>query len=342
MNPKSSTPFPGYYNLLQVSPRSLPAVISAAYKALQREYHPDKPGGDENIARLLNEAYEVLSDPRKRADYDASASVRMGTIIGNYKILKEIAAGGFGTTYLAEHLLAGEPVCVKHCHHVSTVYEETLVKEARAVWDLRHYSLPVMRDFLRLDDGSLALVMSYIPGSTLEQLVKKVGRLEPEHVGWIMERVLNALMYLHFNGVVHGDIKPQNIIIQPESHNIVLVDFGLSMVKPQHNSDPKGYTPVFSSPEQLGGLPLVPESDFFSLGMTMLYALSGSVEAASRLQVPKDVPDVFCTFIRRFLIRSVKERPNWKSENLFETIQEVRRASFGRKNSGMKPIPGLA
>ena len=335
-----SVPLPDYYEILEVSRRARPSVIAAAFHALAREYHPDIPDGERDRFIAITNAHDVLSKPAKKAAYDSRNKTGVGTVVGNYRIMKELAVGGFGTTYLAEHLLAGEPVCIKHCHRVSPVYEEILLKEAKASWDLRHYSLPVMRDFLRLDDGSLALVMSYIPGLTLEQIVKKAGRLDAEHVAWIAERVLNALMYLHYNGVVHGDIKPQNIIVQ-QTHQVVLVDFGLAMVKPGRDSDPKGYTPVFSPPEQLGGSPLVPESDFYSLGMTMLYGLNGSAEGAQRLEVPRETPDPLCAFIKRLIVRSVRDRPNWGKENLCEAIQRVREKSFGRKSSGMKPIPGF-
>ena len=73
---------------------------------------------------------------------------------------------------------------------------------------MRHFSIPTIRDIVRLDDGSPMLVMSYIPGLTLEKVIKKVGKLDAEHVAWIAERCLNVLMYLHYNGVVHGDVKP--------------------------------------------------------------------------------------------------------------------------------------
>jgi serine/threonine protein kinase len=333
--------YPAYYSALEVSPRARRSVITAAYTALAKEVHPERKNGDEALFKLIAEAHETLSDGEKRAKYDGEGVISEGTVIGNYRIIKEIASGGFGTTYLGENTLVGEPVCVKHCHHVSAAYESTLIEEAKAIWDLRHYSLPVMRDFLRLEDGSLALVLSYIPGATIEQIVVKNGRLDAEHVTWMAERTLNGLMYLHYNGVVHGDVKPQNIIVQPKSHQLVLVDFGLSLVKPKKNSDPKGYTPVFSSPEQLNGSPLVPESDIYSLGMTMLYALSGTPEAAVRMDVPKETPDALCEFIQSLIVRSVRERPIWKRENLCETIQQVRLDSFGRKSSEMKPIPGF-
>lgn len=332
--------YPEFYNVLEVNPGARASVIQAAYRALMKEIHPDRGGNQADVSKVT-EAYNTLSDPAKRKQYDKKDRLSEGSIVGNYRIIAEIAEGGFGTTYRGENIVAGEPVCIKHCRHVSAAYERVLIDEAKAIWDLRHYSLPVMRDFLRLDDGSLALVMSYIPGMTLEQIVQKAGRIDPESLSWIVERVLNALMYLHYNGVVHGDIKPQNIIVQPDKHAVVLVDFGLSVVKPTSTSDAKGFTPVFCSPEQLTGSPLLPESDFYSLAKTMLFALSGSVESVERLEVPEDLPDALCDFIKRLLVKSVLGRPNWKKENLFETFQTVRERSFGRKQSGMKAIVGF-
>lgn len=327
------------YDLLQVNPKANPDVIHSAYKTLMKIHHPDKTGGDDAVARLLNEAYGVLSDPVKRAHYDGTAeSFGEGSIIGNYQVLELIAEGGFGRTYRGEHIIVGEPVCIKDCSNVDKDLQEALIEEAKAAWDLRHYAIPVMRDVLRLVDGSPVLIMSYIPGLTLEKIVEKISRLDPEHVAWIAERVLNALMYIHYQGVIHGDLKPQNIIIQEESHAVVIVDFGLSSVKPSSKSESKGYTPYFAPPEEVNGLTLVPESDFYSLGMTMLYALSGDPEAVLKKQVPDGTPEPLCRFISRLIVRDVLVRPNWEKENLCETIQEVRRKSFGRIRSNMKPI----
>jgi len=332
-----------YYDVLEVSPKARPAVIHAAHRAIVKDVHPNAPGGSEKLLLALNEAYAVLSDETKRADYDRNGDVRVakGTVVGNYRFIGRIAEGGFGTTYLAEHLVAGEKVCIKHCHQVSAILDQILIEEAKAIWDLRHYSLPVMRDFLRMDDGSLALVMSYVPGENIEQIVQSTGRMDPEDVAWIVERALNALMYLHYHGVIHGDIKPSNIIVQKETHQVVLVDFGLSAVKPSHDSTPKGYTVEFAPPEQLQRLNLVPQSDLYSLGLTMLYALGGSLEAVKRMEVPTDVPEPLCAFMKRLLVRSVMGRPIWQKENLCKTIVQVRQDSFGRTSSGMSPNPGL-
>ena len=327
-----------FYDILEVSPRASMDVIRAAYSTLMKNFHPDK-GGSERVAKLLNQAKEVLLDPDKRSDYDKQRLDLTGRVIGNYRFLEKIAEGGFGKTYKGEHVRLKLPVCIKHGHEISPQDEELLMDEARAIWDLRHYGIPAMRDVMKMDDGGLALVMSYVPGKTLEQIVEIVGRLDAENVSWIAERSLNVLKYLHYHGVVHGDVKPQNIIVQPEVHNIVMVDYGLSAIQPRHNDKNRGYTPYFAAPEQVNGSPLVPESDFFGLGVTMIYALGGDI--ASK-KVPSSTPDPLCHFIKRLLVRDVLSRPNWHKEDLVDSMREVREKSFGRKHSGMKPIPGLS
>lgn len=332
-NPKQNL-----YEILEVSPKARTSIIQAAYRTLMQEYHPDKSNGDEKIAKELNNAKEILLDDNKRAKYDNKRNNLEGVIIGNYKVLELIAEGGFGKTYKGEHVKRGYPICIKHANEISPQDEEILMQEAEAIWDLRHYGIPAVRDLIDVGDGSFALIMSYIPGPTLEQVIDKTGHLDAEDVCWITERSLNVLKYLHYNGVVHGDVKPQNIIIQPESHNIVLVDYGLSAIRPKNSNSNKGYTPVFASPEQQRGGTILPESDFYSLGKTMVYALGGDL-AGNR--VPEDVPDSLCKFMKKLLAYEVISRPNWEKEDLLDTFQDLRIKTFGRRHSGMKKIKGL-
>jgi len=326
------------YDLLEVSPRARTSVIDAAYKALVKEYHPDK-GGDVRVATSLNNARDILLDEKRRKEYDSERYNLEGKIVGNYRVLSMIAEGGFGKTYKGEHVILKTPVCIKHGHKISPQDEELLCEEARAVWDLRHYGIPAVRDLFKLDDGSVTLVTSYVPGPTLEQVIKKVKKLEPEDISWITTRALNVLKYLHYQGIVHGDLKPQNIIIQPEQHSVVLVDYGLSAIRPSGNDRNKGYTPGFASPEQESGKTLVPETDFYGLGMTMIYALGGDID---RKKVPEDTPDPLCHFIKRLIVRDVLSRPSWDKEDLIETFEKVREQAFGRLHSGFKKIRGFS
>ncbi len=336
---KNKTSNNDLYNLLEVSPRARPSVIHAAYRTLMKEYHPDMSKDNSKVAQRLTQAKEVLLDEEKRKEYDSDMENLEGKIIGNYRVIRKIAEGGFGITYQGEQIEINAPVCIKHAHYVSPQDQEILIEEAQSIWDLRHYGIPAMRDLIKMDDGSLALIMSYIEGPTLEQIVSSIKKMDPEDVSWITERSLNVLKYLHYHGVVHGDVKPQNIIIQPESHNIVLVDYGLANIKPSHfKKGSKGYTPYFASPEQESGGIILPESDFFGLGMTMIYALGGDIQ---KKQVPHSVPNELCSFIKRFIVKDVLSRPNWNKEDLSESIQDLRKKVFGRRHSDMKSIEGF-
>lgn len=332
------------YEILEVSPRASQAVIRGAWKALMKVHHPDHKATVGRTAQKINNAYDVLSNVDERAHYDGGRNRPIdGTIIGEFRVDSPIAEGGFGKTYKGTHLTVDAPVCIKHCSRISAADAAILIEEARAMWDLRHHAIPAVRNLLELDDGSLALVMSYVPGPTLAEIVEKYAkegvRLDPEDVAWMTERILNALSYMHRHGVVHGDLKPQNIIVQPESHTVVLVDFGLSAIKPTRHTGSKGYTDLFAPPEQVRGSPLIPQSDLYSLGMTMLYALSGGdVARMERKEVPGEVPDIMCQLIKRFLIRDPLSRPDGRTENLMATCQHMRRAAFGRASSGMKSL----
>lgn len=327
-----------YYRILEVIPEASPDVIKAAWRTLMQKHHPDH-GGDERKAAAVIEAYEVLSDPKKRFEYDRDRNARVPNKVGNYQILEMIAEGGFGKTYKAQHILTGEFVCIKHCNRISPADEALLLQEAKTIWDLRHFSIPVVRDVIKLEDGSLALVMSYIPGPTLEKIIDKHGKMDPEHIAWITERLINVLKYLHYNGTVHGDVKPQNVILQNENHTVVLVDYGLSLVKPTSTSATAGYTALFAPPEQLSGMPIIPESDFYSLGMTLIYGLTGgNLDRVERKEVPGATPKPLTDFIRRLVVDDVLRRPNWEKEDLAETISIVREESFGRRRSNMKPL----
>jgi serine/threonine protein kinase len=318
------------YSLLEVDPKARKEVVQAAYKALALEFKDD-----EKRLKAINGAKDVLLNEAKRTEYDGvRETIKKGKLVGEYRITEKIAEGGFGTTYKAEHIKLGMPVCIKHANNISKSDEELLIEEAKSIWDLRHYSIPAIRDILKLDDGSVALVMSYVEGPTIAQIMEKKKHLDPEHISWITSRVLNVLKYLHFHGVVHGDVKPQNIIVQPHSHQIVLVDYGLATIRPQSTSTNKGYTPIFAAPEQIEGKPLVPETDFYGLGTTMIYCLGGDVE---QRRVPEHTPDAMCKFIKKLIPVEVLSRPNWK-EDLCDTYATVREECFGRRESGMKKL----
>jgi eukaryotic-like serine/threonine-protein kinase len=267
-----------------------------------------------------------------------------GQVIGDrYRIINKIAEGGVGETYRAEQTFTKGIVCIKHCSKVDPAYQQVLMDEATLMDNLHHYLIPGFRDAFILPDGSCVLVMSYFKGITLEAAVQKVGKLEPEAVSWIAERVLNALVYIwEEKRLVHGDIKPLNIILQPWNHRACLVDYGLSVIRTRSGSGNKGYTADYASPEGLWGHDLSAGSDFYSLGLSMIYALSGDMGLVKAREVPSSTPRPLMEFIHRLIVRDIRNRPSWETENLWSTIKHVRKDAFGQSHSKMKPIPGIS
>lgn len=255
--------------------------------------------------------------------------------LGNYRIVRQIGEGGFARTYEAEHVLLGTKACIKQNINVSDLDTEVFRQEAALLWDINHHSLPAMKDFFEVGDGSHALVMTYVEGKTLDKIVeerKEQGKaIHPEDVCWIMQRLFQALHYLHSYGIVHSDVKPQNVIVQPEMHNAVLVDYGLSVFRPKRDSMPMGYTAAYAAPELLEGKPPIPESDLYGAGLVMLYALGGDIMAKT---YPKHVPEPIKEFCDELLRYDPMERPNWEKEDLVKKLSDVRQEVFGRRHSG--------
>jgi len=250
--------------------------------------------------------------------------------LGNYDIVRLIGEGGFGRTYEGRHRYLGEKACLKQNINITPEDESLLRTEAKLLWDLHHHSLPAMRDYFPLPDGSAVMVMSFIEGKTLEQAVKKHKAIHPEDVAWTTQRLLNALHYLHSKGIVHGDVKPANVIVQPHEHNAVLVDYGLSYARPNKTSSAIGYTAVFAAPEILDGKPPLPQSDLYSLGLTMIYTLGGDPFAKT---MPASVPKALAEFYHSLIRYDPIERPSWETDDLVKRLSDIRLDAFGRRAS---------
>jgi serine/threonine protein kinase len=187
-----------------------------------------------------------------------------------------------------------------------------------------------MRDFFRASDGSYILVMQFIEGKELQKTIEKHNALEPETICWITQRLLNALYYLHHSGIIHGDVKPGNVIVQPATHNAVLVDYGLASIRPKSDSRALGCTELFAAPEITADKPPIPESDIYSLGLTMLYACGGDPIAKT---FPKDVPQKLQDYFGEFIRYNPADRPNWEKDDLVSRLSDLRQELFGRRST---------
>ena len=199
--------------------------------------------------------------------------------IGDYKLIDTIGQGGMGTVYLGESLATGEKVAVKVVRSGLSAKSSVSARFRHEIDISKQFSHPFVIKVLDggfLPDETLYLVMEFLQGESLREVIEE-ARLATSQ-GWrIMLHMADALSYVHQKGVIHRDIKPDNILVASKDRT-VLLDFGLALMD-EHTrlsatSDRPG-TWLTMSPEQLSGKAIDGRSDIYSLGVTMYCALTG-------------------------------------------------------------------
>ncbi len=197
-----------------------------------------------------------------------------GMCLGRYRLQKALKQGGMAHVYQAYDEYSGRVVAIKIVHEQNE-YSALFRQEIQIMRALRHpHILPL------LDAGQWRgyeyLVMPYIAGGTLQDRLEQ-GRLTLEEVGFVLERVCDAVQYMHEAGIVHCDIKPANVLIDEQSH-IYLADFGIAVIageSPLWHGRVMG-TPVSIAPETLYGT-VSRQSDIYALGILLFEMVSGHV-----------------------------------------------------------------
>jgi len=209
----------------------------------------------------------------------------IGEEVGGCKILSKIARGGMGTVYLGEQIHLGRRVAVKILAP-ELARDESFVKrfiqEARAVAELSHPSIIHIID-AGAANGCFYFTMEYIEGENLSKILKQRGPIPLGETLNLMEQVADALCHAHSRGIVHRDIKPDNILVT-QAGQVKLADLGLAKRTFDENASAITQagsilgTPYYMAPEQARDFRLADErSDLYSLGVTIYKVLSGSV-----------------------------------------------------------------
>ncbi len=199
---------------------------------------------------------------------------------GRYLLERELGRGGMGVVVLARDLALDRPVAIKlllpHLAGIPALRARFL-QEARTAARLAHpHVVPI---HAVEEHGELVcFVMGYVPGETLAARVRNEGPLPPGMVTRLMQEVAWALAYAHQHGVIHRDVKPENILLERGSGRAMVADFGIARLAEVVIDTPRGDvlgTPRLMSPEQAAGEPLDGRSDLYSLGVTAFFALTG-------------------------------------------------------------------
>ncbi|HEY4242204.1 MAG TPA: protein kinase [Kofleriaceae bacterium] len=231
---------------------------------------------------------------------------RLGQSIGNYRLDRILGRGGMGTVYAGEHIYIKKPVAVKVLHPQFARYQEAIhrfLREARAATSINHANIVDVTDFGILADGPVYFVMEYLDGKSLEDLIEKDGAVELHRALNVANQIALALEAAHAVGVIHRDLKPDNIMLlkkpgrrdlvrmapdqswiteREESYDFVKVlDFGIAKVLVQDEllaETVQGAvfgTPEYMSPEAARGEDVDLRADVYSLGVILFDMLCG-------------------------------------------------------------------
>ena len=260
------------------------------------------------------------------------------TALGPYKLVKPIGQGGMGQVFLAEHALLKRPTAVKTLalDHLNETNVARFEREVRLASQLEHPNTIRIYDFGRTPDNVLYYAMEYVDGLTLAELVAQDRALPPSRVAHLLSQVCGSLEEAHGHGLIHRDIKPQNIMVCEKGgvYDVVKVlDFGLA--KPIDESATRdltgglhvGGTPLYMAPERLDA----PESvdaraDVYAVGAVAYHLLSAKplfpysgVELLHHVMqtepeplatlVPNDVPSELVELVTRCLDKEPAKRP---------------------------------
>ncbi|MBQ7528801.1 protein kinase, partial [bacterium] len=265
----------------------------------------------------------------------------MGTIyIGRYKVIEELGRGGMGVVYRGEDPVLERPVAIKVLppKKMNAKSIERFLREAKTSARLDNPYIVKIHDIGQVDDIRF-IVMEYVEGSALSDLIDYEEIPTPEQLNTrlkIFRQVLEAVKYAHECGVIHRDLKPDNIMIN-KAGNVKIMDFGLAFFAGQHSLTEVGQvmgTAAYVSPEQAAGKMTDERTDIYSLGVILFELLTGRwpFEAQNPLEMfrkvaemPAPSPKVFNKSVslglESFVLRALRKKPEDRFQNVGEMLE---------------------
>jgi predicted Ser/Thr protein kinase len=268
--------------------------------------------------------------------------VDSGDLLGErYRLGERVATGGMGEVWRATDVLLDRAVAVKVLRPglvAEPGFTERFRSEARTLAGLHHPNVVSVYDYGEGD--TTYLVMAFVEGEPLSTRIESAGRLSVDQTVSIVTQAAAALHAVHLMGVVHRDVKPGNLLIQPNG-TVVLVDFGVAR-SAASGSVTKTHevigTALYMAPEQVSKKPLSPATDVYALGAVAYHCLAGRppFEGDNALQValqrldgePDPLPDDVPEGVRAVVMQAMAREPEDRYANA-EALAEAMRAAVG-------------
>ncbi|MEO1232300.1 MAG: protein kinase [Myxococcota bacterium] len=314
------------------------------------------------------------SGPGSGPNASSSRSKRRDRLIGTsldgkYKIIKKIGEGGMGSVYIANQESIDRKVAVKVL--LSKLAEDEIAvkrfqQEARAISKMSHPNTVTIYDFGQVeeteDEGQkLYIVMEYLKGATLTQVLRKEGALTGPRASRIMRQICASLSDAHGAGIIHRDLKPDNIFLSElgvEKDFVKVLDFGVAKLADSEHSGTLTQTgmifgtPKYMSPEQAEGKPIDYRADIYALGVVLYELLSGKPPFVADTPVglllkhisepPRPFAEVAAERnvdprLERIVMRALEKHPDRRQQQVTELAGELE--DYERAATGPQRIP---
>jgi eukaryotic-like serine/threonine-protein kinase len=210
------------------------------------------------------------------------SEARKTVLDDRYDVVRPLGSGGMGEVYLARDRVLGRDVALKVLRRQyagDEEFAERFKREAMSAASLSHPNIIQVYDRGETEEGSSYIAMEYVPGGTLKEKISREGPIEVAEAAGIGAQVAEALGAAHDRGMVHRDIKPQNVLLTARG-GAKVADFGIARAGSSATISRTGSvmgTAGYMSPEQALGKPATPKSDLYSLGVVLYEALTGEL-----------------------------------------------------------------
>ncbi len=275
-------------------------------------------------------------------------------LANRYRLTEQIGMGGMAIVYRAVDLRTGHNVAVKVLrpeYNEDSEFISRFQREAEAASKMTHHNIVNLLD-VGMDGENRYLVMEYVQGKTLKTVIQERGKLSPALAGQIAIRILSALEHAHRNGIVHRDIKPQNILVHADGH-IKVADFGIARIA-NSSTLTKGDNVMGSvhyfSPEQAKGEGANAASDLYSTGIVLYEMLTGRVPYdgdnpvavamqhlhATPVPIQNLAPDVPPALVR-VCMKAMEKNPALRYQSARDMAADIRAALENRPERPVYP-----
>lgn len=198
-----------------------------------------------------------------------------------YQLGRRMGSGGMSVVYKGRDLMLERTVAIKVLREdfsQDPAFRERFRQEAKAAANLSHSNIVTVHDF-GIDQGHIFIVMEFVPGTTLKALIAEKGHFDPDKAIPLIVQACAGIGYAHRAGLVHCDVKPQNMLVSPD-RRLKVTDFGiaraLASIQEDEVSEIVWGSPQYFSPEQASGRSPSPSSDVYSLGIILYEMLTGT------------------------------------------------------------------